>query len=304
MPLLAALLPPSGQQAGRRQAEGGSSGARGAHWRVLTLLRCIPARAAQVHWHAGEAQPQAGRPGAALLPQDAAQGQLHPRRPGELPALVSLYVRLYQTDSEVAGAGRAAQGQLRPRWPGECGFGCRAASSTPGLPPPAAWPPRMRPRSIRLWPVCTAHWLCIFLNPPLRLQHPGNILVRPLAVHISHPPPPPPPPPSPPLQHPGNILVRLEEPVPGGLASRLLGSWAQHFKLPRLVLLDVGMIARLSTEDQHNLVGFFKVRPSCMCANSIQPSSCHIVRSTALQQRACRGGGTQGSAPATRRARC
>ena len=112
------------------------------------------------------------------------------------------------------------------------------------------------------------------------------------------------PPPSPPLQHPGNILVRLEEPVPGGLASRLLGSWAQHFKLPRLVLLDVGMIARLSTEDQHNLVGFFKVRPSCMCANSIQPSSCHIVRSTALQQRACRGGGTQGSAPATRRARC
>ncbi|PSC73099.1 putative serine threonine-kinase abkC [Micractinium conductrix] len=58
--------------------------------------------------------------------------------------------------------------------------------------------------------------------------------------------------------HPGNILVRLEEPVPGGLASRLLGSWAQHFKLPRLVLLDVGMIARLSTEDQHNLVGFFK----------------------------------------------
>lgn len=58
--------------------------------------------------------------------------------------------------------------------------------------------------------------------------------------------------------HPGNILVRLEEPVPGGLASRLGGLLGVELKLPRLVLLDVGMIARLSSEDQHNLVGFFK----------------------------------------------
>ncbi len=61
-------------------------------------------------------------------------------------------------------------------------------------------------------------------------------------------------------QHPGNILVRLEEPVPGGLASRLGGLLGMELKLPRLVLLDVGMIAKLSSEDQQNLVGFFKVR--------------------------------------------
>lgn len=61
------------------------------------------------------------------------------------------------------------------------------------------------------------------------------------------------------LQHPGNILVRLEEPVPGGLASRLGGLLGMELKLPRLVLLDVGMIAKLSSEDQQNLVGFFKV---------------------------------------------
>ena len=28
---------------------------------------------------------------------------------------------------------------------------------------------------------------------------------------------------------------------------------------PKLVLLDVGMVAELTPEDQHNLVGFFKV---------------------------------------------
>lgn len=47
--------------------------------------------------------------------------------------------------------------------------------------------------------------------------------------------------------------------MPGGLASRLGGLLGVELKLPRLVLLDVGMIARLSSEDQHNLVGFFKV---------------------------------------------
>ncbi|KAI3430417.1 hypothetical protein D9Q98_005012 [Chlorella vulgaris] len=58
--------------------------------------------------------------------------------------------------------------------------------------------------------------------------------------------------------HPGNILVRLEEPLKGSSLAAL-GNWLRiDLKLPRLVLLDVGMIARLSSEDQHNLVGFFK----------------------------------------------
>ena len=70
---------------------------------------------------------------------------------------------------------------------------------------------------------------------------------------------PPSRPPSRLPQHPGNILVRMD-PVGGGLTSRLpawmdVGGW---LKLPRLVLLDVGMIARLSAEDQLNLVDFFK----------------------------------------------
>lgn len=64
------------------------------------------------------------------------------------------------------------------------------------------------------------------------------------------------------LQHPGNILVRLEEPLKGSSLAAL-GNWLRiDLKLPRLVLLDVGMIARLSSEDQHNLVGFFKVMHS------------------------------------------
>ncbi len=32
---------------------------------------------------------------------------------------------------------------------------------------------------------------------------------------------------------------------------------------PKLVLLDVGMVAELTPEDQHNLVGFFKVSITC-----------------------------------------
>jgi len=32
---------------------------------------------------------------------------------------------------------------------------------------------------------------------------------------------------------------------------------------PKLVLLDVGMVAELTPEDQHNLVGFFKVSLIC-----------------------------------------
>lgn len=59
--------------------------------------------------------------------------------------------------------------------------------------------------------------------------------------------------------HPGNILVRLEEPAPAGT---LRGALARALRLaphPRLVLLDVGMIARLTSEDQSHLVDFFKV---------------------------------------------
>jgi len=42
---------------------------------------------------------------------------------------------------------------------------------------------------------------------------------------------------------------------------------------PKLVLLDVGMVAELTPEDQHNLVGFFKViffaPPPCSLAMHI-----------------------------------
>lgn len=38
--------------------------------------------------------------------------------------------------------------------------------------------------------------------------------------------------------------------------------WLLPTVSPRQVLLDVGMIAKLTREDQHNLVGFFKVRAS------------------------------------------
>ncbi len=52
--------------------------------------------------------------------------------------------------------------------------------------------------------------------------------------------------------------MRLEEPAPGGLTARLASLLRLELKLPRLVLLDVGMIARLSDEDQANLMGFFR----------------------------------------------
>lgn len=58
--------------------------------------------------------------------------------------------------------------------------------------------------------------------------------------------------------HPGNILVRLEVPAPGSLRARLGKALGWELRLPKLVLLDVGMIAKLSDEDQANLVGFFK----------------------------------------------
>jgi len=58
--------------------------------------------------------------------------------------------------------------------------------------------------------------------------------------------------------HPGNILVRLEAPVEGGFVDRMCKAIGWEFKIPRLVFLDVGMIARLSGDDQQNLVRFFK----------------------------------------------
>lgn len=58
--------------------------------------------------------------------------------------------------------------------------------------------------------------------------------------------------------HPGNILVRLEAPVEGGIVDRMCKAIGWEFKIPRLIFLDVGMIARLSGDDQQNLVRFFK----------------------------------------------
>ena len=42
---------------------------------------------------------------------------------------------------------------------------------------------------------------------------------------------------------------------------------AQVNTAPKLVLLDVGMVAELTPEDQQNLVGFFKV-----CVNAFHPA--------------------------------
>ena len=59
--------------------------------------------------------------------------------------------------------------------------------------------------------------------------------------------------------HPGNILVRVVDP------NSLWGRVANYFGLntaPHLVLLDVGMTAELTPEDQGNLIQFFKVRLS------------------------------------------
>jgi aarF domain-containing kinase len=59
--------------------------------------------------------------------------------------------------------------------------------------------------------------------------------------------------------HPGNILVRVEGPPPGSFTARAAAALGREApKLPRLVLLDVGMTAKLTQDDQRNLVGFFK----------------------------------------------
>lgn len=57
--------------------------------------------------------------------------------------------------------------------------------------------------------------------------------------------------------HPGNILVRLEAPTPGSWTAALANTLGLDLRLPRLVLLDVGMTAHLSSADQNHLMSFF-----------------------------------------------
>lgn len=58
--------------------------------------------------------------------------------------------------------------------------------------------------------------------------------------------------------HPGNILVAMDKAAPShSVAARLGNALGFDLTIPRLVLLDVGMTARLTTEDQGNLIGFF-----------------------------------------------
>lgn len=57
--------------------------------------------------------------------------------------------------------------------------------------------------------------------------------------------------------HPGNILVRIETPAPGSITDRIGAAMGWDLSVPKLVLLDVGMTARLTREDQSNLVDFF-----------------------------------------------
>lgn len=61
--------------------------------------------------------------------------------------------------------------------------------------------------------------------------------------------------------HPGNILVQFDAPKSKdvwGLEKAVKKALGYEISLPRLVLLDVGMTARLSREDQYNLTNFFK----------------------------------------------
>jgi hypothetical protein len=65
--------------------------------------------------------------------------------------------------------------------------------------------------------------------------------------------------------HPGNILVTLDAPAPGSLAAAASRLLHVPLRVPRLVLLDVGMTAALTDADQANLVAFFKVCELSIC---------------------------------------
>ena len=58
--------------------------------------------------------------------------------------------------------------------------------------------------------------------------------------------------------HPGNILVHLDKPSKGTLLHYLSEKTGWSIEIPRIVLLDVGMTARLSDREQGNLVSFFQ----------------------------------------------
>lgn len=58
--------------------------------------------------------------------------------------------------------------------------------------------------------------------------------------------------------HPGNILVRLDTPSPGSMLDTLSRHSGWKIEIPRIVLLDVGMTAKLSEDEQCNLINFFK----------------------------------------------
>jgi aarF domain-containing kinase len=57
--------------------------------------------------------------------------------------------------------------------------------------------------------------------------------------------------------HPGNILVAMDAPAPGSWAAALGARLGLDLRVPRLVLLDVGMTAALSGDDQAHLLSFF-----------------------------------------------
>eukprot|EP00890_Picochlorum_soloecismus_P002191 jgi/Picsp_1/2973/NSC_01197-R1_probable serine threonine-protein kinase abkc-like len=58
--------------------------------------------------------------------------------------------------------------------------------------------------------------------------------------------------------HPGNILVHLDTPPSGSLLEFIGKATGFKIEIPRIVLLDVGMTAQLSENDQSHLVNFFE----------------------------------------------
>ena len=58
--------------------------------------------------------------------------------------------------------------------------------------------------------------------------------------------------------HPGNILVRVTD--PNSMWGRITNYFGIHTS-PKLILLDVGMVARLLPEDQQNMIDLFRVGP-------------------------------------------